>query len=93
MVGAQKMTEYCQVSEMLMVYHSGMHKCPPKPNTKKNKILVREAVVKNISVDTHAIQQAMVGQAVETGNISEARRRALHPSYCYKWFEKGTFPG
>ena len=45
--------------------------CPPKPNTKKYKRLVKEAVVRNSIVGDHTIQQAEVDEAIEGGNISE----------------------
>ena len=67
-----KMTEYCRVLEILMVYDLDMHTCWPKANTKKYKSQVREAVFRNSGVGTHAIQQAVMGEAVAAGDIQEA---------------------
>ena len=52
-----------------------------KPNMKKYKRLVREAVVRNSTVGVHAIQQAEVGEAIEAGNICKAWGRPLQLSY------------
>ena len=41
------MTEYCRESEILTIYHIGTHSCPLKPNTKKYRHQVREAVLRN----------------------------------------------
>ena len=70
MVWGHIMTEYCRVSEVLIVYCSGMQKCPPKPNTKKYNRLVREAVVRCSSVGASATYPAKVGETVEAGIIS-----------------------
>ena len=48
-----------------------LHMCSAKPNTKKYKSLVKEAVGRNSSVGACNTQQAVVGEAVEAGNISE----------------------
>ena len=58
------MTEYCRVSEELIIYNPGTHTCLPKPNTKKYTRLVREFVVRNSSVGVFTIQQVDAGEAV-----------------------------
>ena len=65
-----------------------MHTCLPKPNTKKYRSLVKEAVLRNIDVGTHAVQQAEVGEAVSADDIQEACRRAMHLSYATIRYEK-----
>ena len=69
--GAQKMTEFCIKSEILYIYHIGTDKCL-KPNTKKYRLQVKEAVLRYIGLGAHNIQQAELGEAVATGDIQEA---------------------
>ena len=82
------MTEYCRESEILTVFHIGTHSSPPKPNTKKYRHQVREAVPRNSGLGECAIQQAEVGQAVVTGDILEACKRAMQLSYANLRYEK-----
>ena len=90
MVWGMKMREYCRESEILTIYHIGIHRCLPKPNTKKYRHQVRETVLRNSSLGACVIQQAEVGGAVATGNIQEAWRRAMQLSYSNLRFEKAN---
>ena len=69
---AGKMTECCRESGNLTIYHIDAHKCLVKPNMKKYRLQVREAVLRNSGLGMHAIQQAEVGDAVAVGNVKEA---------------------
>ena len=42
-----KMTEYCRESEILILYHTGVHKCPLKKDIKIYRKQVRDAVLRN----------------------------------------------
>ena len=75
------MTEYCRESESFTIYQIGVHKCLFKPDTNKYSSHVRDAVLRNSGLCTHGIQQAEVSQAVPTGDIKEAWRRAMWLSY------------
>ena len=75
------MTEYCQESGTLTVYHLGVHKCHLKKDTKIYKKQVREAMLQNRGLGASGIQQAKVGQAVADGDIQEAQRRAMQLLY------------
>ena len=39
------MTEYCKESEILTIFYIGACRCPQKPNTKKYRLQVRDAVL------------------------------------------------
>ena len=78
----EKGQEYCRELEIPMVYHLVMHMCVPKPNTKRYKILVREAGLRNSGLGAHAIQQQTeLGEAVAAVDIQEAWRRTMQVSY------------
>ena len=64
-----KMIEYCRESEILMVYHLGMHMCSCKQNSKRYRSLFRETVLRNSGLGACAIQQAEVEEAVVAGDI------------------------
>ena len=65
------MTEYCRETYCLTVYHIGTYKCLLKPNTKKYRLQVKEAVLRNSGLGSCAIQQVEVGEAVAVGGITE----------------------
>ena len=87
-----KQTEYCRESGILTVYHICTHRLPPKPNTKKYRHQVKEAVLRNSSLGAHAIQQTEAGEAVAAGDIQEAWRRAMQLSYSNLRYERLTCP-
>ena len=74
---ACKMTEYCRESEILTVYHIGVHKCPLKKDSKIYRKQVRDVVLRNKGLGAQGIQQAGVDQAVAKGDIQEVQRRAM----------------
>ena len=49
---------------------------------------VRDALLRNSSLGSHGIQQTEVGQAVATGDIKDAQRRAIQLSYTNIRLEK-----
>ena len=79
--GAWKVREYCRELGILTIYHMDTYKYLLKPNTKKNRLQLREAVLRNSGLGTHGIQQAEVKEAFAAGDIKEAQRKALWLSY------------
>ena len=58
------MTQYCRESEFLTIYYTGTQICLPKPNTKKCRHQVLNAVLTNSGLGSGAIQQAEMGETV-----------------------------
>lgn len=74
--GARKMTAYNYVTQVLTVWHIGKHLCKPKVDSNKHIEKVRAAVKRNRHVGPVQMKLIEVGDATDTGDIAEGKRRA-----------------
>ena len=87
-VGHEKITEYCREIEILSIYYIDMHKCPLKPNIKKYRLQIREAVFQNRGLGGCTIQQAKIDETVTACDIQEPWRGKIILSYTNLRYEK-----
>jgi hypothetical protein len=74
--GALKLEEFDQLAGEVLVYHVGEHVCVPRPNNRKSKEVMREAIAANAHLGPKQMQREVITRRIKDHDWEGAARLA-----------------